>query len=82
MIPPNYTRSSQMCQRQSIAEKIIPLDQRLRKQYLRVLARNPKSTHLRLLKKAKAEMLQQKVTIKLNKTNARKLQRLAARNNL
>ena len=65
-----------------IAEKIISLDQNIRKQYLRVLAKNPKSSHPKLLKKAKAEMLQQKVTIELNKTNARKLQSLATRNDL
>ena len=65
-----------------IAEKIIPLDQRLRKQYLRILARNPKSSHLKLLKKARAGLLQQKVTIELNKGNAKKLQRLASRNEI
>ncbi len=65
-----------------IAEKIIPLDQKLRKQYLRTLARSPKSSHIKLLKKAKAGLLQQKVTIKLNKGNARKLRSLAARNDI
>lgn len=65
-----------------IAEKIIPLDSRLRKQYLRNLAKSPKSSHLKILKKAKAGLLQRKVTFELNKGNARKMQRLAARNNL
>lgn len=65
-----------------IAEKIIPLDSRLRKQYLRNLAKSPKSSHLKILKKAKAGLLQRKVTLELNKGNARKMQRLAARNNL
>ena len=65
-----------------IAEKIIPLDQRLRKQYLRTLARRPKSSHPKLLKIAKAGLLQQKVTLELNKSNARKLQSLAARNDM
>ena len=65
-----------------IAEKIIPLDQRLRRQYLRTLARNPKSSHFSLLKKAKAGLLQQKVTVELNKSNAQKLKRIAARNDL
>jgi len=62
-----------------IAEKIIPLDQKLRKEYLRALSRSPKSSHLKLLKKAKSGLLQQKVTISLNKGNARKLKNLAAR---
>ena len=62
-----------------IAEKIIPLDQKLRKEYLRVLSRSPKSSHPKLLKKAKSGLLQQRVTILLNKRNARKLKSLAAR---
>ena len=65
-----------------IAEKIIPLDQKLRKQYLRTLARSPKSSYPKLLKKAKAGLLQQKVTIDLSKGNARKLRSLAIRNDV
>ena len=65
-----------------IAKKIIPLDQRLRKLYLQTLARSSKMSHVKLLKNAKAKLLQQKITIELNKTNARKLQRLAARNDI
>lgn len=63
----------------SIAERIIPLDQKLRKEYLKSLARSPKSSHVKLLKKAKSGLLQQRVTIELNKGNARKLRTLAAR---
>jgi ParB family chromosome partitioning protein len=63
-----------------IAEKTIPLDQRLRKQYLFHLAKSPKSSHIKLLKKAKAGLLQHRVTLDLNKGNAKKLQGLAARN--
>ncbi len=62
-----------------VAVKLIPLDQKLRKEYLRVLSRSPKLSHLKLLKKAKSGLLQQKVTIPLNKRNARKLKSLAAR---
>ena len=65
-----------------IAKRIIPLDHRLRKQYLRILAKSPNSSHLKLLKKAKQGLLQQKIMVDLNKTNARKLQRLAARNDI
>ena len=65
-----------------IAEKIIPLDQRLRKLYLHTLARSSKMSHPKLLRNAKAKLLQQKFTIELNKGNAKKLQRLAARNNV
>ncbi len=63
----------------SIAEKIIPLDQKLRKEYLKCLTRSPKSSHLKLLKRARAGLLQQKVTIQLNKGNTRKLRSLAGK---
>jgi len=65
-----------------VAEKIIPLDQKLRKEYLRALYRSPKSSHLKILKKAKSGLLQQKITIMLTKGNARKLKGLAARNDI
>jgi ParB family chromosome partitioning protein len=62
-----------------IAERIILLDQKLRKEYLKSLTRSPKSSHLKLLKKIKSGLPQQRVTIKLTKGNARKLRSLAAR---
>ncbi len=65
-----------------IAEKIIPLDQKLRKEYIKALSHSPNSSHLKLLKKAKAGLLQQKVTISLNKRNARKLKNLAVRKDI
>ena len=61
-----------------IAKKLIPLDQKVRKMYLKSLVRSPKSSHAMLLKRAKARLLQQKVTVRLNKSNARKLRSLAA----
>jgi ParB family chromosome partitioning protein len=73
---PNISKAVQ------IAERITTLDQRLRKQYIRVLAKNPNSSHSKLLKNAKSGLLQQKVTVEINKTNARKLQRLAAKNSM
>lgn len=73
---PNISKAVQ------IAERIAPLDQRLRKQYLRALAKSPNSSHNTLLKKAKAGLLQQKITVEINKGNARKLQRLAGKNGL
>lgn len=65
-----------------IAEKIISINQRLRKQYLHNLAKSPKSSHLKLLKNAKEGLLQQKVILELSKGNARKLHSLAARNDV
>ena len=50
--------------------------------YLRTLARSPKSSYPKLLKKAKAGLLQQKVTIELNKSNARKLRSMAIRKDI
>lgn len=70
---PNVTKAIR------IAEKIIPLDQKLRKEYLKSLSWSPKSSHLKLLRKAKSGLLQQKITIQLNKGNAKKLQSLAMR---
>ncbi len=65
-----------------VAGKLIPLDQKLRKEYLRALAKSPKSSHLKLLKKAKSRLLQQRVAIQLSKSNARKLKSLASKNDL
>ena len=73
---PNISKAVQ------IAERIITLDPRFRKQYLRTLAKSPKSSHNKLLKRAKSGLLQQKVVVDLNKNNARKLQRLATRNDM
>ena len=70
---PNITKAVR------IAEKITPLDQKLRREYLKALSRSPKSSHVKLLKKAKSKLLQQKITIQLNKSNARKLKSLAAK---
>ncbi len=77
-----YQIVSDLSKATRIAEKIIPLDQRLRKKYLQILAKNPKSSHLKIIKKAKVGLLQQKITVDLNKTNARKLQRLAIKNDV
>lgn len=65
-----------------VAEKLIPLDQKLRKEYLKALSRSPRSSHLKLLKKAKSGLLQQKVVIQLNKSNARKLRSLAMKKDI
>jgi len=65
-----------------IADKIISLDQRLRKEYLKLLSHSPKSSHLKLLKRAKSKLLQQKITINLNKTNASKLRSLAGKKDI
>ena len=65
-----------------IAEKITLLDQKLRKEYLRALSRSPKSSHPKLLKKAKSNMLQQKIRLELTKTIAHKLRKHANKNDM
>ena len=73
---PNITKAVR------IAEKITPLDQKLRREYLKALSRSPKSSHVKLLKKAKSKLLQQRVVILLNKGNARKLRSLAMKKDI
>jgi ParB family transcriptional regulator, chromosome partitioning protein len=63
-----------------IAENIIPLDMKLRKEYLKALAKTPKSSHVKLLKIAKSHMLQQKIKLDLTKGMARKLKTYAIKN--
>ena len=63
----------------SIAERITLLEQKLRREYIKALGHSPKSSHLKLLKRAKSRLLQQRVVILLNKRNARKLHSLAVR---
>ncbi len=77
-----YQSISNVSKAVKIAEKIIPLDQKLRKEYLKALFKNPKASHLKLLKKVKAGLLQQKIMIMLTKGNARKLKGLTARNDI
>lgn len=65
-----------------VAQRIIPMAQKLRKQYLKSLSYSPKSSHLKLLKKAKTGLLQQRIIIGMNKTNAKKLRALAMKQNI
>jgi len=65
-----------------VAENMVSLDQKLRKQYLYHLAKSPKSSHPKLLKKSKAGLLPQKIVLDLNKSNARKLYSLAMKDDM
>lgn len=73
---PNITKALK------IIDRVSPLEPRLRGKYIRALAASPKSTHRTLLDRAKRGMLQQKITITLSKTNAKKLQSMCARENV
>lgn len=65
-----------------VAERASGMETRMKNEYLRALSRSPKASHARLLKAAKARMLQQKIKVELGKTAARKLGTHAARNDL
>jgi len=56
-----------------IAHRISELDSQTRKRYLKFLAYNPRSTHKTLLKKAKFIPIQQNISFKLSKKQARGL---------
>ncbi|WP_428324609.1 ParB/RepB/Spo0J family partition protein [Nitrosopumilus sp.] len=58
---------------EKIVERISKLESGLRKRYLRALSQAPKSSHQKLLKRAKNMRIKQNISIKLSKTNARKL---------
>jgi len=59
----------------NVAQRISKLDSVLRKKYLIALSQSPKSSHLKLLKRAKALRIKQNISFKLSKTNAKKLAR-------
>lgn len=58
---------------EKIVERISKLESGLRKKYLRALSQSPKASHQKLLKRAKNMRIKQNISIKLSKTNARKL---------
>lgn len=58
---------------EKIVDRISKLEPGLRKRYLQALSQSPKSSHQKLLKRAKNMRIKQNLSIKLSKTNARKL---------
>ncbi|MGD8707428.1 MAG: transcriptional regulator, partial [Nitrosopumilaceae archaeon] len=73
-IIPNISKAEKIIQR------ISKIDSSLRKKYLSALAQSPKSSHQKLLKRAKSLLIKQNVSVKLSKTNARKLARESNKN--
>jgi ParB family chromosome partitioning protein len=65
-----------------IAEKVIPLDQKLRKEYLKALSKSPRSSHNKLLKISKSHMLQQRIKFEVTKGIAQKLKKHANQNDV
>ena len=60
---------------QKIVHKISNFDSNLRKKYITALVHSPKSSHAKLLQRAKAMKIKQNVSIHLSKTAAKKLAR-------
>lgn len=58
---------------EKIVERVSKLESGLRKRYLQALAQSPKSSHQKLLKRARNMRIKQNISIKLSKTNAKKL---------
>lgn len=77
-----YTAIPNITKAIHIADKIIPLESKLRREYLKALYKSPKASHNKLLKKAKNRQLQQKITVLLNKSHAKKLKVLAAKKDI
>lgn len=75
-VVPNITKA------QKIVQKISDLDSNLRKKYITALIRSPKSSHAKLLQRAKAMQIKQNVSIHLSKTAAKKLARESNRQDL
>ena len=67
LLVPNTTKA------ENIAHRISKLDSALKKKYLTALSQSPKSSHLKLLKRAKSLLLKQHIAFKISKTNAKKL---------
>jgi ParB family chromosome partitioning protein len=58
-----------------IVQKISKFDSPLRKKYISALVRSPKSSHEKLLKRAKQMQVKQNISFRLSKTMAKKLAR-------
>lgn len=67
---------------ETIASKISNLDSPLRKRYLTALAHSPKSSHKKLLQRAKSLRIRQNVLVKLPKTHAKRLFRASEKMDL
>ncbi len=67
---------------ENIVKKISKLDSALRKKYLVALSQSPKSSHLKLLKRAKSLLIKQNISFKISKTNAKKLSSESNKNDM
>ena len=67
---------------QKIVQKISSLDPALRKKYLSALSKYPRSSHQRLLKIAKSQLIKKNISLKLSKTAAQRLARESNKNEI
>lgn len=67
---------------QKIVQKISDFDSNLRKKYITALTHSPKSSHAKLLQRAKIMLVKQNVSIHLSKTTAKKLARESNRQDI
>ena len=74
LIVPNISKA------EKIVQRITNIDSALRKKYFVALSQSPKSSHLKLLKRAKSLRLKQNISFKLSKTAAKKLASVSNRN--
>lgn len=58
---------------ENIVNRIQSMDSSLRRKYLAALSQSPRSSHQKLLKRAKAMLVKQNIAFKISKTNAKKL---------
>lgn len=68
-----YSIIPNIAKAEKIVNRITKIDSALRKKYLQALSQAPKSSHQKLLKRAKTMRIKQNLSMKLSKTNARKL---------
>ncbi|ABX13227.1 ParB/RepB/Spo0J family partition protein [Nitrosopumilus maritimus] len=66
-IIPNITKA------EKIAQRISKLDSGLKKKYIQALSQSPKSSHQKLLKRAKSMRIKRNLSFKISKTNAKRL---------
>ena len=76
LIVPNVSKALR------VVQKLAPLDPSLRKKYLTALAKSPKSSHPKLLKSARQQLIRKNISLRLSKTTARKLARESNRNEI
>ena len=65
---------------ENIVHRISKLDSAVRKKYLVALSQAPKSSHAKLLKRAKSLLLKQNLSFKISKTSAKRLASISNKN--